>query len=129
MAKGPGQSNWNFSTFPIYLLTRFDQKNLILLVPVRFYGPPQWHMSRQHLSWLNFCIYGLSQLLLTWFWPNFKGRFLGQSLTDANCCGDICPGNNFFGNICHFRKVYLFGPKISRFKFFVDSKFVESKMW
>ena len=100
-----------------------------ILVPVRFYGPPQWHMSRQHLSWLNFSISGSSQLLLTWFWPNFKGRFLGQSLTDANCCGDICPGDNCLGNICHIRKVYFFGPKISRSKLFVDSKFDESKMW
>ena len=33
------------------------------------------------------------QLLLTWFWWNFKGKFLGPSLTDANHQGDICPSN------------------------------------
>ena len=33
------------------------------------------------------------QLLLTRFWPNFKGSFLGPFLTDANCHDNICPGN------------------------------------
>ena len=35
----------------------------------------------------------ISQLLLTRFWWNFKGRFLGTSRTDHNCQGDICPRN------------------------------------
>ena len=39
----------------------------------------QWHLSSQHLSWRHLSISGISQLLLTRFWPNFKGRFLGQS--------------------------------------------------
>ena len=35
-------------------------------------------------------ISGISQLLLTQCWPNFKGRFKRQSLTDANYYSDIC---------------------------------------
>ena len=35
----------------------------------------------------------ISQLLLTRYWWNFKGRLLGTSRTDSNCHGDICPGN------------------------------------
>ena len=33
-------------------------------------------MSRQNMSWRHLSISGISQLLLTWFWWNFKGRFL-----------------------------------------------------
>ena len=43
------------------------------------------------------------QLLLTKFWPNFKGCFLGPYLTDANCHGAICSGNICPGNICPYR--------------------------
>ena len=35
-----------------------------------------WHLSRQHLSWRQLSISGISQLLLTRCWPNIKGRFL-----------------------------------------------------
>ena len=49
-------------------------------------------------------ISGISQMLLAWFWLNFKGRFLGLSLTDANCYGDICQGNICPGNICPYQK-------------------------
>ena len=49
-------------------------------------------------------ILGISQLLLTQFWPNFKGGFLGPSLADSNCHGDICPGNICPGNICPVQK-------------------------
>ena len=49
-------------------------------------------------------ILGISQLLLTWFWPNFKGRFLGQCLTDAKWHNNICPGNIFPGNICQYQE-------------------------
>ena len=45
-------------------------------------------------------ISAISQLLLGWFWPKFKRRFLGPSLTDANCHGDICPCSICPGNIC-----------------------------
>ena len=47
-----------------------------------------WNLSRQHLS-----ISGISQLLLVWFWPNFKSRFLETFITYTNCHSDICPGN------------------------------------
>ena len=59
------------------------------------FQPSGWYLSSRHLY-----ISGISQLLLTRFWPNFKGRFLGQSLSDSNCYGDdiypgnICPGTN-----------------------------------
>ena len=45
----------------------------------------------------------ISQLLLTWFWPNFKSRFQGPFWTDSNCHDDICPGNNCPGNICPYQ--------------------------
>ena len=57
------------------------------------------HLSRQHLS-----ISVISQLLLAWFWPNFKGRFLGISRTESNCYGDICPGNICPGDICPYQE-------------------------
>jgi len=44
----------------------------------------------------------ISQLLLTRFWPNFKRRFLGPSLTHPNCHGDICPGNICPVDICPY---------------------------
>ena len=57
-------------------------------------------MSRQNLSWQHLSISGTSHLILTRFWPNFKGRFIGPSLTDSKCHSEICTGNvcpdNFF---------------------------------
>ena len=44
----------------------------------------------QHLSWRHLSISAISQQLLPRFGPNFKGRFLVQSLTDTNGHGDIC---------------------------------------
>ena len=44
------------------------------------------------------------QLLLTWFWWNFKSRLLGTSRTDSNCHGDICPGNICLGDICPYQE-------------------------
>ena len=58
------------------------------------------HLSRQYLSWRHLSISGISQLLLTRFWSNFKSRFLGPSWTDSNCHGDICPGNICHGDVC-----------------------------
>ena len=55
-------------------------------------------MSRQYFSVQHMSILGISQLLLTWFWPNFKGRFFGPSLTYDICPGIICPYN-----ICTFQ--------------------------
>ena len=60
-------------------------------------------MFRQHLSWWHLSISGISQLLVTRFWPNFKGRFLGPSLTDVNCHGIICLGNICPGHICSYQ--------------------------
>ena len=42
----------------------------------------QWHLSRQHLSRSHLSISGISQLLLPWFWWNFKGSILGTSRPD-----------------------------------------------
>ena len=61
-------------------------------------------MSRQHLSWRHLSISGISQLLLTRFWQNFKGRFLGLSWTDFNYHNDICPGNICPGDICQYQE-------------------------
>ena len=47
----------------------------------------------QHLFWRHLSISAISQLLLAWFWPNFKSRFLGPFWTYSNCNNDICPGN------------------------------------
>ena len=58
--------------------------------------------SRQHLFWGHLYISGISQLLLTWFWWNFKGSFLEPSLTDSNYQVDICLGNICPGNICPY---------------------------
>ena len=52
------------------------------------------NLSLQHLSLQHLSIWGIFQLLQTQFWQNFKGRFLWQSLSNANCHGDICPSNN-----------------------------------
>ena len=73
-------------------------------VPVRCYGPPRGHLSSLHLSWLHLSISRISQQLLTRFWPNFKGRFLGPSLTNANCWSDICPGNICPCDICLYQE-------------------------
>ena len=49
-------------------------------------------------------ISGISQLLLTQFWWNFKGSFLGTSRTDSNYQVDICPGNICPGDICPYQE-------------------------
>ena len=49
-------------------------------------------------------ISGISQLLLTRFWRNFKGRFLWTFITDSNCHGDICPGNICPCDICQYQE-------------------------
>ena len=63
----------------------------------------QWHLSRQYLSWQHLSISGISHLLLAWFWPNFKSRFLEPFLTYTNCHSDICPGNICPGDICPYQ--------------------------
>ena len=88
---------------------------------------PGWHLSMQHLSWLHFSTLEISQLLLTRFWWDFKGSFLGTSTTDSNYQVDICQGKICPINICiyQFRQIvcYLaelfrqiaFPPKNTRF--------------
>ena len=49
-------------------------------------------------------ISAISQLLLTRFWWNFKGRFLWTSRTDSNCNGDICPGNICPRDTCPYQE-------------------------
>ena len=46
----------------------------------------------------------ISQLLLTRFWWNFKGRFLWTCRTDSNCQGDICPHNICPCDICPYQE-------------------------
>ena len=46
----------------------------------------------------------ISQLLLTRFWWNFKGRFLWTFRTDSICQGDICPHNTCSRNICPYQE-------------------------
>ena len=55
-------------------------------------------MSLQHLS-----IPELSQQLLTQFWLNFRGRFLGSSFTDANLHSDIRPSTFVLATSVHIR--------------------------
>ena len=85
-------------------------------------------MSRPNLSWQHLSISGIPQLLLTGSLRNIKGKFLGPSLTDANCHGDICPGNICPGNICPYQE-YLncncFGPN----KFFEPKNFSYKMFW
>ena len=83
-------------------------------------------MSKQHLFLQHLSILGISQLLLTQFWPNFKGRFQGQSLTDTNCYCDICQGNICPSNISPYQHIspftnqIFFGPKFFWTRFFSD---------
>ena len=74
-----------------------------------------WHLSRQHLSWLHLSISAISQLFLTRFCPNFKGRFLKQSLSEANCQGNILPGNILYvlAKFVHFSNVSCYYNQIS----------------
>ena len=67
-----------------------------------------WHLSMQYLSWQHLSILGISHLLLIRFWPIFKGRFLGPSLTDANYHSNICPGNICPGNICPHQEYFSY---------------------
>ena len=90
-------------------------------------------MSRQHLSWRQLSISAISQLVLTGFGPNFKGRFSGNFLTDANCHGVICPVNICPGDICPYQLLLTrFWPNFKGSKFldksFLDLQFFLSKI-
>ena len=49
----------------------------------------KWLYTTTHRNSMS----AISQLLLTRFWWNFKGRFLWTSRIDSDCHGDICPGD------------------------------------
>ena len=49
-------------------------------------------------------ISGISQLLRTRFWWNFKGSFLWTFRTNSNCQGDICPFNICPCDICPYQE-------------------------
>ena len=61
-------------------------------------------MFRQHLPLQHLSISAISKLLLTRFWPNFKVSFLGPSLADVKCHGEICSGIIWLGNICPYQQ-------------------------
>ena len=71
-----------------------------------FGGDSRNHLSRRHLS-----ISRINQLLLPRFLPNFKGRLLGTSLTDANCHGDI------------FLATYVLATFLLKFSYFFGGAF------
>ena len=59
----------------------------------------------------------ISQLLLTRFWWNFKGRFLWTFRTDSTCQGDICPRNICPRDICPYQEYISFNwPDFDNFK-------------
>ena len=74
------------------------------------------HLSMQHLSWRHLSISAISQLLLAWFWPNFKGRFLGPFWTYPNCHNEICRGNISPCNVCPYQEYFsCYWPDFDRF--------------
>ena len=81
-------SRWHFSRQHLSLrqfqiLTKLEKK--VLGTIFNRCKLLQWYMSRWHLSWWFLSISRISRLLVFWFWPIFKERFLGPFLTDANC--------------------------------------------
>ena len=80
-----------------------------------FFSPPYSACTHHHHHTNSMS--AISQLLQARFGPNFKGRFLGPSITDANCHGDICPGNICPGNIIHIKNIWAITDPIST-KFF-----------
>ena len=80
-----------------------------------------WHFSKQHLPWRHLSISRIFQLLLTWFWQNSKGMFLGPPLTDANCHSEIFP--LIFSGTKYFGLWYFLDHNYSRLKISFDSKF------
>ena len=86
-----------------YFGTIFSKKQEIYII---IGGIPACGVRRVAFSvWRSAFVTNLiSQLLVTQFWPNFKGRFLGPSSTDSNYNGDICPSNICHGDICPHQK-------------------------
>ena len=89
-------------------------------------------MFHQHMSWQQLSISRISQLLLTRFWWNFKGRFLGTSRTESNCHRGICPCNICPDDNCPYQEYLscywpnvgsLFGPTFFYLNF-LDQNFL-----
>ena len=91
---------------------------LIWLLAKKLSKPRPNHNSTKHnLSWVwhendftppppttKNSMSAISQQLLTRFWLNFKGSFLGASRTDSNYQVDTCPGNICPGDICPYQE-------------------------
>ena len=60
----------------------------------------KWLCTPTHTNSMS----AISQLLLTRFWWNFKGRFLWTFRTYSNCQGDICPRNICPRDICPYQE-------------------------
>ena len=93
---------WVMSTFTLgSLILSKPQPNLNTTVgfdnKMTLQTPPPPPQHRNSIS-------AISQLLLTRFWWNFKGRFLWTFRTDSNCQGDICPCNICPRNICPYQE-------------------------
>ena len=83
-------------------------------------------MSRQHLVWWHLSRSGISQLLLTRFWQNFNGSFLGPCLTNAICHKNICLGNICSCDICSDQQYLRF---FLDYFFNIDSDINEIENW
>ena len=106
---------------------------------VTLFPPPLTTSKNPHQNLITFAqatfvlahlsILGIYQLLLTQFWPNFKGGFLGPSLTDANCHSDICKRNICPGNICPYQNdLSCYWPnfdQVLRAQYFTSLVFLE----
>ena len=92
-------------------------------------------LSKQYFCLVDVCPY---QEYLGCYWPNFKGRFLGPSLTDANCHRDIYQVNLCLRIFFAYKQylscywpyfldpIYL-GPNL-HLKFFFWTKFIFTKI-
>ena len=83
--------------------------------------PLWWYLSSKHLSWRHLSIPGIYQLLLSQFWPNFKGRLQKNKLTSIFFVNIILPKflyPNVFLCPMFFWTPIFFGPN-----FFLNLKF------
>ena len=64
------------------------------------YTPPYPTQPLTHRSSIS----AISQLLLTRFWWNFKGSFLGLFRKDLNYLVNFCPGKICPGDICPYKE-------------------------
>ena len=90
---------WNWDKVERQILSK-PQPNLNTTVGFDMKMTVQTSPTHHHRNSIS----AISQLLLTQFWWNFKGRFLWTSRTNYNCNGDICPGNICPRNICPYQE-------------------------